>query len=105
MPSPPYLEDGDGAIAMQHAEVEVILLCQMVHAGDEGLIERAIVRLSANILEMVMSWLMAASSPTAGTGRHFHDRCEKMDATTVGLERGTGIGIAAEHLVLWPTLK
>src|SRR5271157_4121899 len=39
----PFLRDGVGAIAMQNAEIEVVLLCQMPDAGDECLIERAIV--------------------------------------------------------------
>jgi hypothetical protein len=34
-----FLDDGVGAIAMKDAEVEVVLLRQMPHAGDEGLIE------------------------------------------------------------------
>jgi hypothetical protein len=34
-----FLGDGVGAIAMKDAEVEVVLLRQMPHAGDEGLIE------------------------------------------------------------------
>ena len=38
-----FLGDGVGAIAMQDAEIEVVLLRQMPHAGDECLIERAIV--------------------------------------------------------------
>ena len=41
--------DGVGAIAMQDAEIEVVLLRQMPHAGDECLIERSIV--SARWLE------------------------------------------------------
>ena len=35
---------------MQDAEIELIVLCQMLHAGDEGLIERAIVRPSGKHL-------------------------------------------------------
>src|SRR5271165_6292012 len=38
-----FLRDGVGAIAMKDAEIEVVLLRQMPHAGDECLIERAIV--------------------------------------------------------------
>src|SRR5208283_1233435 len=39
-----FLRDSVGAIAMKDAEIEVVLLRQMPHAGDECLIERAIVR-------------------------------------------------------------
>ena len=35
--------DGVGAIAVQDAEIKVVLLRQMPHAGDERLVERAIV--------------------------------------------------------------
>jgi len=42
---PAFLRDGVGAIAMQDAEIEVILLRQMPYAGDERLIERAIIGL------------------------------------------------------------
>src|SRR3954451_16815699 len=38
-----FLGDGVGAIAVQDAEIEAILLRQISHAGDEGLIERAII--------------------------------------------------------------
>jgi hypothetical protein len=34
-----FLRDGVGAIAMKDAEIEVALLRQMPHAGDECLIE------------------------------------------------------------------
>src|SRR5664279_3982602 len=33
-----------GAIAMQDAEIKLVMLCQMPHAGDERLLERAVVR-------------------------------------------------------------
>ena len=39
-----FLRDGVGAIAMKDAEIEVMMLRQMSHTGDECLIERAIVR-------------------------------------------------------------
>jgi hypothetical protein len=39
-----FLRDGVGAIAMKNAEIEMVLLRQMPHAGDECLIERAVVR-------------------------------------------------------------
>ena len=32
-----------GAIAMQHAEIEVVVLRQMRHTGDEGLLKGAVV--------------------------------------------------------------
>ena len=38
-----FLRDGVGTVAMQDAEIEVALLRQIPHAGDECLIERAIV--------------------------------------------------------------
>ena len=42
--------DGVGAIAMQNVEIKVVLLRQMPHAGDERLVERAIVSHFANTL-------------------------------------------------------
>src|SRR6202790_622003 len=43
MPSPPFLATVVGAIAMRDGEIKVMLLRQMSHAGDERLVERAIV--------------------------------------------------------------
>jgi len=39
----PFLGHRVGAIAMQHAEIEVVVLRQMRHAGDAGLLQGAVI--------------------------------------------------------------
>jgi hypothetical protein len=33
-----------GAISMQNAEIELVVICQMSHTGDEGMLKRAVIR-------------------------------------------------------------
>jgi hypothetical protein len=41
---PAFFGDGVGAIAMQDAEIELVVLCQMPHTGDEGMLKGAVIR-------------------------------------------------------------
>ena len=62
-----FLGDGVGAIAVQDAEIKVVLLRQMPHGGDDGLIERAIIGPSGEYF--VDGRVMDHGGPVTGT-RH-----------------------------------
>ena len=55
-----FFGDGIGAIAMQDAEIKVVLLRQMPYAGDERQVERAII--SSFREHLVDSWLRVSGT-------------------------------------------
>src|SRR4051812_14687957 len=67
LPAPPSLLSKSLKYLIQTgSEIEVVLLCQMPHAGDEGLIERAIVGPFGK--HLVDCRVMDHGGPVAGPG-------------------------------------